>query len=273
MLKPIALAILMAASQASSAATSWSYDFSGDFGAHFDTFWAPTYPEVVEQTGGVLQFHTNGQQVSHTDAIYLYKDVSFDVSQSWVAQLDVSVPASLRSQPDSPTGETYASPQLIVATFNDDGSLRRALSIDLEVSPPYGSLFWTGVFVPGSTTDDIQAHRLTSDTAGTVKVSFDATTQQFTSWDPYGPLMNVTLADAGWVMNGTDKFQFIVGFGVENMFIPPDEVLSLDNLTVSLQPVPEPETYALMLAGLGLVGLAAQHRKYQRPLIEKGDES
>ena len=30
--------------------------------------------------------------------------------------------------------------------------------------------------------------------------------------------------------------------------------------SVALQPVPEPETYALMLAGLGLLGAAARRR-------------
>lgn len=33
------------------------------------------------------------------------------------------------------------------------------------------------------------------------------------------------------------------------------------NYTVTLAPVPEPETYALMLAGLGLLGVAARRRK------------
>jgi hypothetical protein len=33
------------------------------------------------------------------------------------------------------------------------------------------------------------------------------------------------------------------------------------NGTVSLAPVPEPETYAMMLAGFGLLGVAARRRK------------
>ena len=33
----------------------------------------------------------------------------------------------------------------------------------------------------------------------------------------------------------------------------------VDNLTVAM-PVPEPETYAMLLAGLGLIGMAARRR-------------
>lgn len=35
----------------------------------------------------------------------------------------------------------------------------------------------------------------------------------------------------------------------------------IDNVTVAMAPVPEPETYALMLAGLGAIGLMARRRR------------
>jgi hypothetical protein len=36
--------------------------------------------------------------------------------------------------------------------------------------------------------------------------------------------------------------------------------VNFDNVRLDVSPVPEPETYALMLAGLGLVGFAARRR-------------
>ena len=41
----------------------------------------------------------------------------------------------------------------------------------------------------------------------------------------------------------------------------PDQAIGLNNLTISAMPVPEPESYAMLLAGLGLVGFAARRRK------------
>ncbi len=43
-----------------------------------------------------------------------------------------------------------------------------------------------------------------------------------------------------------------------------DESWAMDNLRVSVTPVPEPESYALMLAGLGLMGTIARRRKAAR---------
>ncbi len=48
--------------------------------------------------------------------------------------------------------------------------------------------------------------------------------------------------------------------GVGNQDIN-DESWAMDNLKVSVTPVPEPETYAMLLAGLGLLFAAAQLRK------------
>lgn len=44
-----------------------------------------------------------------------------------------------------------------------------------------------------------------------------------------------------------------------------DESWAMDNLRVSVTPVPEPESYALMLAGLGLMGTIARRRQRTQP--------
>ena len=48
---------------------------------------------------------------------------------------------------------------------------------------------------------------------------------------------------------------------VENNDTGNDHGLAIDNFSLSVTAVPEPETYALMLAGLGLVGFMARRRK------------
>jgi len=52
-----------------------------------------------------------------------------------------------------------------------------------------------------------------------------------------------------------------IGSYVNPSFAFSTPVLVFDNVT--LAPIPEPETYALMLAGLGLVGFAARRRKQE----------
>jgi hypothetical protein len=40
--------------------------------------------------------------------------------------------------------------------------------------------------------------------------------------------------------------------------------VEFDNVRLNVSPVPEPESYALLLAGLGLVGAAAKRRKVKQ---------
>jgi hypothetical protein len=57
----------------------------------------------------------------------------------------------------------------------------------------------------------------------------------------------------------TATFTFIIeGPGIQPL---DDESWAMDNLRVSVSPVPEPETYALFMAGLGLMGFVARRRK------------
>lgn len=41
----------------------------------------------------------------------------------------------------------------------------------------------------------------------------------------------------------------------------PDQIRGLNNVSIMAMPVPEPESYAMLLAGLGLIGFAARRRK------------
>ncbi|OGU33957.1 MAG: PEP-CTERM sorting domain-containing protein [Hydrogenophilales bacterium RIFOXYA1_FULL_63_33] len=57
----------------------------------------------------------------------------------------------------------------------------------------------------------------------------------------------------------TAVFTFTIeGVGIQSLN---DESWAMDNLQVSVNAVPEPEAYAMMLAGLGLVGWAARRSK------------
>ncbi len=62
-----------------------------------------------------------------------------------------------------------------------------------------------------------------------------------------------------WVANAaTAQITFL---GLENGALSNNAGIGLDNVGFAAAPVPEPETYALMLAGLGAVGVAARKRK------------
>ncbi|MBI5789952.1 MAG: PEP-CTERM sorting domain-containing protein [Rhodocyclales bacterium] len=72
--------------------------------------------------------------------------------------------------------------------------------------------------------------------------------------------------------NGLNKwnpfsFEFTAKGSTTDIFLaeafPSRDYVGLDNVSVQAvaAPVPEPETYALMLAGLGLMGFVARRRK------------
>ncbi len=58
----------------------------------------------------------------------------------------------------------------------------------------------------------------------------------------------------GFARTGADIFNF--GITASN-----GAAIVMDNLSLTAAPVPEPETYALLLAGLGLIGATAKRRK------------
>ena len=59
------------------------------------------------------------------------------------------------------------------------------------------------------------------------------------------------------------EFGLPVGISVTNLFGFPETtaVATIDNLSVTVSSVPEPEAYAMLLAGLGLVGFMARRTR------------
>ena len=88
-----------------------------------------------------------------------------------------------------------------------------------------------------------------------------------TTWTPYSVLLSET---AGWrvgsqngvLANQTQVMQVlanVTSLQIRGEFISGPDNGDLDH--VLLAPIPEPETWALMLAGLGLIGAAARRRR------------
>ena len=124
--------------------------------------------------------------------------------------------------------------------------------VDLDGSTSNSGLFSNTVNLVGGTTYTLSfdlggSHR---GTAETVNVNFGSTAASYTlsSSDPFSTLsLNFTPGSNG-------------SYGISYLNVGGDNVGALlDNVSVSA--VPEPETYAMLLAGLGLMGFIARRRK------------
>lgn len=259
MLKPLALAMLLASAQPVLAET-WSYDFSGTLSDHFYHLWSTPTLSEASQTGGQLVFHTLVAAPPETSQLFLFTDASPSYQQSWIAHLDVSVPQSLNLQSPYSTENAWAAASLLAITTDGYGNPKKGMSIDLEANADtHTSSYWAGAYDFATDTDIADNIRTTTDSSGTLWLSFDAATKVLTATDPTGTLLNV---DTGsWGMTGTDVFHIGISFDTHGMEVPDSQAMSMDNFSLTIQPVPEPETYALMLAGLGLVGWVVQRRK------------
>lgn len=109
--------------------------------------------------------------------------------------------------------------------------------------------------------------------AGITSLSFDVASWVYGTIEFYDSA-NALISSQVWSVNygaytdpGTyQHFSVTSGNGISHFYFNGYGVVgntSIDNVAVNsvAQPVPEPETYALMLAGLGLLGVAARRRK------------
>ncbi len=121
------------------------------------------------------------------------------------------------------------------------------------------TVYWTGldaiavIDLDGMFT--INAFTVQTDNNDTYRIEYNQGGSWTTAWDVptnccYGMQTNSTTLASAIV---TDSLRFTATGG--------DGWYSVSEIQAFGQPVPEPETYALMLAGLGLVGFAARRRK------------
>jgi PEP-CTERM motif len=172
------------------------------------------------------------------------------------------------------TNGTFDSPNLATGTFEPVPSLSFS---DLNWGFYSGSSGLTKLVDNGGNqfaqiaSGDFMYTSFTAATSGQYNISFDF--QGSGVWGLTGSSWSPTLvapsylANAGWTsasggpvsLVGGDSYKIYFG----GMVTPPQfsSTLSLDNVSVSaVTPVPEPEGYAMMLAGLGALGLMSRRR-------------
>ena len=287
LLKPLTMAILLATTQPTLAAT-WSYDFSGNLNDHFTQVTDSPNPSVSGQVNGQFIFHTQGQQYTEINPFtglaepadvtegYIHNTFSPSFNQSWDMQIIATLPSGIDATlPNQPAGaDWYSEIGFGVMYFDTQGasySLTSLLAIG-NVQQPLVDRNYNSEFAitpsGGEWTEYLneQGERNTSDETGMLGMSFDAATKVLSAYNSHETLLSIDLNAPGisnWGMSDSDHFIiFIAGSGA-GWAIPENMAYSLDDFSATAQPVPEPETYALMLAGLGLVGFAARRKPLQ----------
>jgi hypothetical protein len=76
----------------------------------------------------------------------------------------------------------------------------------------------------------------------------------------HGYVNNFELGSAGNVLTLADAFSASMGLYLN----PGATKMVVDNFQFGVTPVPEPETYAMLLAGLGLIGAAIRRPKAKK---------
>lgn len=251
-------------------AVSYSYDFSGNLSDQFTQVISSPGLATSGQIGGQLVYSTVGSAtVDDLNEGYRHKSFSPTFSQSWKAEITASVPKAL----DGTVGtglpadlDTYAEAGLGVWFTNAAGS-RYSLSASLGLEGngrnylgeyavvPAGGI-WTEL--RGSTGD-----RATTDESGLLGISFNAATKELKVYNSHETLQSLILntGDANWGIGANDHFTLIAGFDSEGWNVAADTPLSLDNFYATTLPaVPEPQTYALLIAGLAAMSWARLFR-------------
>jgi len=263
-------------------ATTWSYDFNGTLSDHFSQVADSPAPSTSGQVAGQFIYHTLGQQytainpmtglpeTAGSNELYSHNTFSPRFDQSWDMQITATVPSGLEATlPNAPLGSDWFMEIGFSAVFFNTSGDMYTFSNFLGIGSA-GDRRYNGEYgiarAGGDWTEYLenQGNHDTLDETGMLGMKFDATNKVLTAYNTHQTLMSIDLDAPGvsqWGMNDSDQFIIFLGGSGEGWAIPQSMALSLDNFSATAQPVPEAETYAMMLAGLGLVGFMARRRK------------
>lgn len=256
------MTILFAASSAHAA--TWSYGFDGDFSTQFSTFYDSGAATNVVQAGGNLNLSTPDLSGNGDGADNYYSFIPFapTFNQSWTAQVTVTLPLSLDG---ISTNDWFISPAIGVFATADDGTTYGYFN-EFEIGTgqdPSGRKFNPEYYV-----DDIEIGEdigviPTSLQSATLTLNYDAANRTFTAGNQDGASRTLDASSFAKMQDG-DQMSILIGFStyadITGLSIPGSTPIAMSNFSVTT-PVPEPESYAMMLAGLGLVGFMAKRRK------------
>lgn len=196
----------------------------------------------------------NASDLSYTGTKYLLPQNLQTAGVPWVAV-------------DAAKGEAYTAEwnkatQINVFNLNDF-SIKRSIALQTPIDRVQGLKAWNGAFYAASDIDSKSVLRI-DPASGAVSKLFDLGTD-----DPsgYGALASREIE--GLAFNGT-HMRVLMAYGQKAA----DGSLKLDNTVrmrfydYTLAPVPEPDTWALFVGGLGLLGFAGRRRRPETGLAD-----
>ena len=236
-------------------ADTFTYDFSGNLNDHFMLI--PPAGGSAVQSNGELQF--SAAELSDisgdgTNQIFAFTPFVPTYGQSWSAKIDVKIPSGL----DVLTNQDwYLGAGLGVFSVATDGTFYSAFNA-LEIGndqTPAGRKFNPEVVVDDTEIGDGEGVTPTSAESATLTLSFDASTKTLTFGNLSGVLRTVDTGLSN--LQATDPMSIVIGFSgaatPPGVGIPQDTPVTLDNFSVTTA-IPEPDTYVLLVAGLGVIG-------------------
>jgi hypothetical protein len=242
MLKPLALAFLLAAGQPAIAATTWSYDFSGNFDDHFTQI-SDIGTAVAIQSDGRFIYSVDSLDTAGDGPVLVHKQFTPTFGQYWAARIEAIIPLSLDALPNVKDWYMEAGIAVGFETAGNSHSLAHSLEIgnmgDLVGTAPKRKYLGEYYVNDQDVWDSLPQGDPTSTTSRetvALWIAYDNQSKMLTLRNEYGDLASVDTSN--WGMRNTDPFLFMPFFSIEGYGIPTDTPLAFDNFTSYIRTEP-----------------------------------